>query len=72
MTDRSIPPAHDEVQIFIDPDGTVTICDLWEALAPVAQALGEVAPACPVAPGAPGPPAGEEPGSPARDPSCRG
>ena len=52
-----MPPAFDEVQIFIDPDGTVTICDLWEGLAPVAEALGEVAPACPLpAADAPGPP----------------
>lgn len=51
-----MPPAFDEVQIFIDPDGTVTICDLWEGLAPVAEALGEVAPACPLpAADAPGP-----------------
>ncbi len=47
--DRGAPrPAFEEVRIFIDPDGTVTICDLWEGLLPVAEALGEVAPTCPV------------------------
>ncbi len=45
-----VPDAFDEVQIFIDPGGTVTICDLWEGLLPVAEALGDVAPACPLAP----------------------
>lgn len=43
-------PAFEEVRIFIDPDGTVTICDLWEGLLPVAEALGEVVPACPLDP----------------------
>lgn len=53
---RATPrPAYDEVRIFIDPDGTVTFCDLWEGLLPVAEAMGDVAPACPVPtpPGAP-------------------
>lgn len=45
---RQPRPAFDEVRIFIDPDGTVTICDLWEDLLPVAEALGDVAPACPI------------------------
>lgn len=59
-----VPPAFDEVRIFIDPDGTVTICDLWEELLPVAEALGDVAPACPVASGPAGPTAPEEDGPP--------
>jgi hypothetical protein len=45
---RQLPEAFDEVRIFIDADGTVTICDLWEDLLPVARAVGEVVPACPL------------------------
>ncbi len=50
---REPRPAFEEVRIFIDADGTVTICDLWEGLLPVAEALGEVAPACPIRPADP-------------------
>lgn len=49
MADVPAPrTAHDEVRIYIDADGTVTFCDLWEALLPVAEAVGDVAPACPL------------------------
>ncbi len=61
-----VPPAADEVSIFIDADGTVTICDLWQELLPVAEALGEVAPACPLPPAAARPAAGPAAGEPGR------
>jgi hypothetical protein len=53
---RAIAPAPDAVQIFIDADGNVTICDLWDDLVPLAAALGEVEPACAMPPPSDKPP----------------